>query len=185
MIPKLRRLVLVVLLLPSVTHAQDGALLTVTGRVSPAFQIEPVSAFSRTGAILSFEQQGAAETRVVFNAEKIPGNQAHEAVVIVALRTNASNYRVMARSFNPQDNIDLSLRPMARTGTGTMVSSSALADFRSVKEESISTEAKVVATGTRISMGGRFPSADNAILVEIRVAFSGQEQGAFALRLGF
>lgn len=183
MIPRPARIVAAVLLLSPLVHAQGRGQVGVIGTVSAAYQMEPVFALSRTGAIVSLEETGPSELRIRVESESA-GSRPHEAVLVFALRTNAPIYRITAIS-NQAEPVKLTLAAVGKTGTGALVAPSALSDFQAAAETAIFQWETDVASGTRVSLRGRFPSPDNAMLIEVRMKFPPTPSKAVViLRLG-
>lgn len=177
------KLMFLLLLVSNVNHAQGRAMVGITGTVSPAFQIEPIATYSQEEGFVITEQQGAARVRVFIQDKRFPATETHEVTLIVALRTNAPTYRLLATPSNPDEPIEINLVAVAPSGNGARVAPTALAGFRGAKGLLVSSADLPIATGTRISMGGRFPAPDNAILVEIRIMLAAKSQSSLTLRL--
>lgn len=178
-----KHVVPILLLVSTVSFAQHRSSLAITGSVTAAFQMEPVVAYSPTAARVRVEQQDLSGISVAFQSTPASKALIQEIVLVVALRTNAPAYRLLAIPSSPDEPIEISLVPIAQSGSGARVAPTALAGFRGVTGFAVSSEDLPIATGTRISMGGRFPSPDNAILVEIRMVSPAKSQASLTLRL--
>lgn len=143
-----------------------GGSLGVTGTVSAAWMMEPVK-LSSENAAASLQQMDRQSVLVDVAAGNAQG-QMSRVQIIVAIRTNARQFRIRAERVNCSQIPTVSVGAPAPAGAGSLVNPAAFSSFAGSSEVSLNAPADI-ATGPRISLGGRFTSPENALLVPLTV----------------
>ncbi len=172
-----------ILLAGSSARAQENyGTVSIYGRVSAAFQMEPVQEAGAVSAEVSVYSEGQDRVRIdIQPAAQGQGGGSREVLVWVMLRTNASSYRLQAAQLGGSG---LRVSFGAPHSSGQRVHPNAARDFSSPLETVLSEQEQVAASGSRISLRGRFTSPDNALLVPVRVVLNPEDGfGTSSVRL--
>lgn len=162
--------------------AQQPATVGVSGHVAAAYRMDLVAVRPDFLPGLRVEQSSPSSVRIL-----IPPGEPHgerEIRLVLSLRTNAATYRIVASSAVPEAAplAEITLLRASPSGDGSQVASSAAANLR-MTEAWLRTDQAVIAHGTRISTGGRFPAPNNALLAEFHVRFKSGQATDFLLAL--
>jgi len=140
---------------------QTSVPLSVMGRVNSAWAIEPVNASSNDSAVV-FRGNDARSLLV----EVSPRGETSAIKLMLAVRTNAHSFRVRMERWSCANPVRVSTGTPAPSGGGTLVNPAYASSFVGVSDASL--EAPMfVASGPRVSLGGRFSSSENALLIPI------------------
>jgi len=143
--------------------AQETVQISVTGRVLPAYSLEPVAVAADANQIVSVERLAQGQVLIRLHPQSPSSGAKGTVRVILALRTNAESYRLRAASSGLQVEVG---QPEA---SGSFVVPGALSSFSGQPTSGSDDQEQVVATGTRISLRGRFTSPNNALLVPLEL----------------
>ena len=173
---------LLILLLAGAASAQpQQASVRVTGHVSAAYQIEAVSSLSSAGSGVRISQRGSDTILISVQPATGRPEKDHVVEVVLALRTNAEGFQLLASNDGAETVISLS--PLAASGSGALVAPGAATSFHGLTGRRISGAEEVVASGGRVSAGGRFSSPDNALLVKLVGRIVGAQPAILTLKM--
>ncbi len=167
--------------------AQSTAQVSITGRVLPAFSLQPVEVAAGIGHEVRVQPQGRESVLVVIQRATVASAPGGKVTLLLALRTNAESYQLHAAQLNGPQPLRVVLGAPQASGSGRLVAPTAVAGFLPAGKALLEVEEKAVAAGTRISVRGSFSSPNNALLVPVELQVPpGAPAGAYQvlLRLG-
>ncbi len=167
--------------------AQSTAQVSITGRVLPAFSLQPVEVAAGIGHEVRVQPQGRESVLVVIQRATVASAPGGKVTLLLALRTNAESYHLHAAQLNGPQPLRVVLGAPQASGSGRLVAPTAVAGFLPAGKALLEVEEKAVAAGTRISVRGSFSSPNNALLVPVELQVPpGAPAGAYQvlLRLG-
>ena len=159
-------------------QAQPSGSASIAGEVRAAYRAELLAVSAPSGVSVRVEPQGLAEL-AIFTANSTPVSQ--PVVLRIALRTNAPAYRLLATPTDSSAPLAASTTVIAATGART--APEAVSSFAPISSSSLA-GTQAIARGARISMGGRFTDADNAILIEVTLLLPAKSTGGVRLSMG-
>lgn len=170
------------------TGAKGQAQVSVTGRVLPAWQLEVVSASGDTHYNVSAHAVSREEVTLVVQRRTSGAAPAASLPLLLALRTNAPAFSLLGSVRESGLEVRLLTGTGRASGTGQYVAPEAVGGLQVNPEALLGTDERVLARGTRISMGGNFRSPDNALVLPIRISLpqaeARQEEIRVNLRIG-
>ncbi len=167
--------------------AQSTAQVSITGRVLPAFSLQPVEVAADTGYGVRVQPQGPEGMLVVIQRATVASAPGGKVTLLLALRTNAESYQLHAAQLSGPQPLRVVLGAPQGSGSGRLVAPTAVTRFLPAGKALLEVEEKAVAAGTRISVRGSFSSPNNALLVPVELQVPpGAPAGAYQvlLRLG-
>ncbi len=167
--------------------AQSTAQVSITGRVLPAFNLQPVEVAAGIGHEVRVQPQGRESVLVVIQRATVASAPGGKVTLLLALRTNAESYQLHAAQLSGPQPLRVVLGALQVSGSGRLVAPTAVAGFLPAGKALLEVEEKAVAAGTRISVRGSFSSPNNALLVPVELQVPpGAPAGAYQvlLRLG-
>lgn len=167
--------------------AQSTAQVSITGRVLPAFRLQPVEVAADTGHEVRVQPQGRESVLVVIQRATVASVPGGKVTLLLALRSNAESYQLHAAQLSGPQPLRVVLGAPQAGGSGRLVAPTAVAGFLPAGKALLEVEEKAVAAGTRISVRGLFSSPNNALLVPVELQVPpGAPAGAYQvlLRLG-
>ncbi len=176
-----------VLLVGVPVFAQSTAQVSITGRVLPAFSLQPVEVAAGIGHEVRVQPQGRESVLVVIQRATVASAPGGKVTLLLALRTNAESYQLHAAQLSGPQPLRVVLGAPQASGSGRLVAPTAVAGFLPAGKALLEVEEKAVAAGTRISVRGSFSSPNNALLVPVELQVPpGAPAGAYQvlLRLG-
>ncbi len=149
--------------------AQSTAQVSITGRVLPAFSLQPVEVAAGIGHEVRVQPQGRESVLVVIQRATVASAPGGKVTLLLALRTNAESYQLHAAQLNGPQPLRVVLGAPQASGSGRLVAATAVAGFLPAGKALLEVEEKVLAAGTRISVRGSFSSPNNALLVPVEL----------------
>jgi hypothetical protein len=167
--------------------AQSTAQVSITGRVLPAFSLQPVSVAGDTGHEVRVQPQSRESVLVVIQRATVASAPGGKVTLLLALRTNAESYQLHGAQLSGPQPLRIAIGVPRAGGSGRLVAPTAVAGFLPAGKTLLEVEEKAVAAGTRISVRGSFSSPNNTLLVPVELQVPpGAPAGAYQvlLRLG-
>jgi len=155
--------------------AQNTLQVSMTGRVVPAYSLEPVAVVGDPNYLISVQRLG--QDKVLIHLHRQASGPAAEGTVrlVLALRTNAETYRLRATSV---EGSGLLIRVGEPQASGNFVAPAALASFSAQPSTVLEGQEHVIASGSRISLRGKFTSLNNALLVPVELRLASSESSS-------
>lgn len=175
--------VLTILLLGALAGgAENQHQVAISGRVLPAFSLEPVAATADAGQQVFFVPQGRDRVLVRIDRSAFGASSDGIVRVVLALRTNAEEFRLRGAQVSGLTPVEVSFGEAQPSGH--LVAPGAASGFAPAGGPLASGQEELLATGSRISQRGSFSSPNNALLVPVELRLnSAVEPGSYQILL--